>query len=305
MFDQYYLCLDVGGTEIKVNVLNTDKEPLYAENICYESHAKRDKKSILQHFKNIMTKHIQDMNNKGAELLGIGIAFPGPFDYEKGISLMRGIRKYDAIYQTNLKEIIGQWIVELGFSHTTPLIFENDATSFANGEYYYGLAKGKNKGMFITLGTGCGSTFIENDWIVKNKYGLNETGMIYNEPFLAGTIDDYLSANGLMNIARVHQIINVDGYHLFLAAESGDRLTQKIFRKFGEQMGQALYPFILSFKPDIIVLGGQISKSLKWIIGGMEEQLTRNVKQIPFICSTNDTSLATLKGLVQSLENKK
>lgn len=305
LFKQYYLCLDVGGTEIKVNILNKEKEPFYTKNICYESKAMRDQNSILKHFKNIITEHIEMMNGDDAELIGIGVAFPGPFDYENGISFMRGVRKFDAIYRVNLKELMIQWIVAMGFKATTPIIFENDATSFAKGEYYFGVAKGKNKGMFITLGTGCGSTFIENNRIVKNKYGLNLAGMIYDTPFLAGTIDEQLSAKGLMDIANANNVTNADGYHLFLAAEKGDMTAQRIFNQFGKQIAQGLSPFIQSFVPDILVFGGQISQSLKWMIDSMQEQLTKSGEKLPLICNSLDTSLATLTGLVQTLEKNK
>jgi glucokinase len=302
LFSQYYLCVDVGGTEIKVNILNKAKQPFYPENICYESKAMQDKSSILQNLKYLITEHLQRMSDNNAELLGIGIAFPGPFDYENGISLIRGIRKYDAIYQVNVKELIIEWIVALGFKATTPIIFENDATSFAKGEYVSGIAKGKNKGMFITLGTGCGSTFIEEHQIVKNKYGLNQDGMMYDAPFLDGTIDDYLSAKGLMEIAKFNHVTNLDGYHLFLTAEKGDRTAQRIFKQFGKQIAKGLSPFIVSFAPDILVFGGQISKSLKWMIDSMQEELTKGGIKLPLICSSHDTSLATLKGLVRTIE---
>lgn len=303
LFKQYYLCLDIGGTEIKVNILNKEKQPFYTENVCYESKARQDQHSILQHFKVIITENLQIMNENDAELLGIGIAFPGPFDYENGISLIRGIRKYDAIYQVNLKELMGQWIIALGFKATTPIIFENDASSFAQGEYRYGVAKGKNKGIFITLGTGCGSTFIENHHIVKNKYGLNEAGMVYDTPFLAGTIDEHLSASGLLDIAQANNVTNPDGYHLSLAAEKGDMTARRVFNQFGGQIAQGLSPFIQSFTPDILVFGGQISRSLKWMIDSLLEQLTKNGTKLPPICASLDTSLATLAGLVQTLEN--
>lgn len=303
LFKQYYLCLDVGGTEIKVNILNKEKQPFYTENICYESKARQDQHSILQHFITIITEHLQIMNGNDAELLGIGIAFPGPFDYENGISLIRGVRKYDAIYQVNLKELMIQWIIKLGFQATTPIIFENDATSFAKGEYYCGVAKGQNKAMFITLGTGCGSTFMENHRIVKNKYGINQAGMVYDTPFLAGTIDEYLSAKGLMEIAKANNVTNVDAYHLFVAVENGDVIAQRIFSQFGTQIAQGLRPFILSFAPDILVFGGQISHSLKWMIDSMQEELTRGGVRLPLICNSLDTSLATFTGLVQTLEN--
>ena len=37
-------------------------------------------------------------------LKGIGFAMPGPFNYEDGICLMKGVNKYDALYNINIAQ---------------------------------------------------------------------------------------------------------------------------------------------------------------------------------------------------------
>ena len=39
-------------------------------------------------------------------LLGIGIAMPGPFDYNEGISLIRNLGKYDSIFGVNVRQYL-------------------------------------------------------------------------------------------------------------------------------------------------------------------------------------------------------
>ena len=44
---------------------------------------------------------------------GVGMAIPGPFDYEHGISRMQGLNKYDAIYGIPLEPEIRERVPEL------------------------------------------------------------------------------------------------------------------------------------------------------------------------------------------------
>lgn len=39
---------------------------------------------------------------------GIRLAFPGPFDYEQGICLMKGLDKYDRLYGINLRQVFSE-----------------------------------------------------------------------------------------------------------------------------------------------------------------------------------------------------
>lgn len=96
-----YLMLDVGGTEIKAGVLD-EHGAIQGGIRHFSSNAKADQEAILDHFSMI----IKEMASrwKGASIDGIGMAFPGPFDYERGISLMQGLDKYDTIYGISIEE---------------------------------------------------------------------------------------------------------------------------------------------------------------------------------------------------------
>ena len=69
------------------------------------------------------------------EWRGIGIAIPGPFDYTRGIAAIHGVRKFDALFGLDLKE-------EIKRVCSLPVVFLNDASAYALGEYYGGAAQG-------------------------------------------------------------------------------------------------------------------------------------------------------------------
>jgi glucokinase len=83
----------------------------------------------------------------------IGIAMPGPFDYTNGISYIKDQNKYDSLYGLNVKEKLAQ---KLGISVENISIL-NDAACFLQGEVFVGAAKGFNRVIGLTLGTGLGS----------------------------------------------------------------------------------------------------------------------------------------------------
>lgn len=215
MSEEFYLCLDIGGTEIKVNLLDREQKVYFSNHQKYPSLSNQGKSGILHHFEFIVKSQLEVIQSQQAKLRGVGIAFPGPFDYKNGISLIKGLRKYDAIYQVNLNPYFRKWVTDMGFSVEVPLLFENDATAFSIGEYVYGAGQNADKAMFLTLGTGCGSTFIENGHLIKNKYGLKENGVIFQDPFLDGRMEDYLSAQGLKRIAERLGLAGMDGSMLY------------------------------------------------------------------------------------------
>ena len=90
-------------------------------------------------------------------IASIGIAMPGPFDYPNGISLIKGVAKYESLYGMNIREALKK---ELNFSGD--IYFENDASCFAIGESWTGEGVGCDRVVAITLGTGLGGTFLIN-----------------------------------------------------------------------------------------------------------------------------------------------
>jgi glucokinase len=274
------VCFDVGGTSIKSGVVDSNLELVGEAITTYPSLSDRDAESILDNLVDIL---LCESGKAGrATIRGLGFGFPGPFDYGKGISSMRGLGKYDSIYGLDLPSLIRSRLEKkegagLRLAADFPILFENDATLFALGEYLKGMAAGFARAICLTLGTGCGSTFLEDGRIVRGEFGVPENGAIYREPFGESIIDEYISRRGILRLAKLHglDVEANDVRELASLARTGNPLAIGVFDEFGSMLGRGLEPFVERFRPGVIVLGGLISNAFDLFGSRMGEGLFR------------------------------
>src|SRR5690625_4892220 len=99
------LGLDIGGTHIASALVNEVIGALLAESYHKSTiNTGADSHSILKEWSENIKTIIK--NIRPADLAGIGMAMPGPFDYENGISLIKGLGKYDALYKINIRDAL-------------------------------------------------------------------------------------------------------------------------------------------------------------------------------------------------------
>ncbi|RYZ25205.1 MAG: ROK family protein, partial [Chitinophagaceae bacterium] len=90
--------------------------------------------------------------NTPKEMRKIGIAMPGPFDYEEGVSLIKEQNKFNALYQMNVRNLLAERLgIESGW-----IRFMNDAAGFLQGEVFCGAGQDEERVFGFTLGTGLG-----------------------------------------------------------------------------------------------------------------------------------------------------
>lgn len=83
---EVYLCLDVGGTEIKAAPL--DKRGNFLAPVRhFPAMAGADRQTLLENFGWIFSSICPE----NAVPIEIDLAFPGPFDYKNGICLLQGL----------------------------------------------------------------------------------------------------------------------------------------------------------------------------------------------------------------------
>ena len=104
-----YILLDVGGTEIKGSV--SDRNGVRTKIRKFPARAQKSTEKILDNFAKICRELMIEADGS---VVGVGMAIPGPFDYENGISRMQGLNKYDAIYGIPLEREIKARVPELG-----------------------------------------------------------------------------------------------------------------------------------------------------------------------------------------------
>lgn len=229
------------------------------------------------------------------QIAGAELAIPGPFDYEKGISQMR--HKLQSLYGVDLKSALAARF------HWQPaqIRFLNDAAAFLLGEVGAGAAKGYQRAIGLTLGTGIGAAFAINGQIAPsdlgNKEGVPPGGELWNLPYNGATVEDFVSTRFLRQhyqdltgvetevaaIADVAKASTICPEDLVCAERSGVESkasgnaagqwpppndpcvahcrARQVFEEFGRHLGLVLNQHAAAFDPGIIVLGGGIARA--------------------------------------------
>jgi len=187
---------------------------------------------------------------------GIGFAMPGPFDYVKGISYIKGVAKYENLYGFNISDAISS---SLGVHEGFIIRFMNDASSFAVGEAWAGSATKADRSLSITFGTGFGSAFISNRIPIVDGPEVPKLGCVYHLPYKDGIADDYFSTRWFTGRYKSISGNEVSGVKELAGLASSDKQVLDLFTEFGYNAALFLAPWLKKFRAEILVIGGNIS----------------------------------------------
>ena len=179
------------------------------------------------------------------------LAFPGPFDYARGIGTFEGVAKFGAIAGLDLGVVLGERL-EAGVR------FVDDADAYGQGEWLAGAAQGHDRAICITLGTGMGASFLRDGVAVWDGDGVPPGGNLYPFEYLGRPIEDTVSTRALL--ASYGQS-GVSVREVFERARAGETSAALVIEKTMEHLGRFLAPFVAGFGATMVVIGGSISQS--------------------------------------------
>jgi glucokinase len=187
-------------------------------------------------------------------ILGAELAMPGPFDFNEGVSLMR--HKLPYLYGVNLRDALAHRFGWQGCQ----VRFLHDAAAFLLGEIGDGAARRVPRAVGITLGTGIGSAFAVDGQVVIEGPGVPPGGEIWNLPYEGGIVEDSLSTRAIQQnykrrTGRLTEVAEI------AAKAADDPDAAVVFTEFGRHLGVALRMVLSEFSPQVVVLGGGISRS--------------------------------------------
>ena len=98
--------VDIGGTHITVCLVDIQNGTVI-KNSGSRAHidTSLDATTIISSWAAVIKEAHQKTNQP---INKIGIAMPGPFDYELGISYIRGLHKYESLYGLNVKQLLAE-----------------------------------------------------------------------------------------------------------------------------------------------------------------------------------------------------
>lgn len=263
----YTIGADVGGSHISACLFEHSDNVLITDSLVERKVNKNaSREEILSEWADVIRNTQKTARQK---IKGIGLAMPGPFDYYNGISLIKGVEKFESLYQVNIREALA----EKCSLHPSEIRFINDASAFTIAETHIGEARNFNRCVGITLGTGFGACFSENGKPVLTRNDVPPGGFLFDKFYGDKIADEIFSTRGLINAYFDKTGIRCDSVlQLALKAEK-DPAALKTFIDFGQHLGTFLLPYLSTFHANVLVIGGNISRASHLFSESLHQQL--------------------------------
>jgi glucokinase len=282
MKNKSILGVDLGGTNIRVGKVSDYKiVDLYSQQISSSGSEQFVIDEVISSIKSCFDNSV----------IGIGVGVPSLVDVEKGII-------YDVQNIPSWKEVHLKSILEAEFK--VPAYINNDANCFVVGEKYFGNGRSYDNIVGLIVGTGLGAgIYFDNKLYLGANCGAGEFGMI---PYKDGYYEDYCSGQ------YFSKKLKVSGEEIYAEAEKGNREALKIYQEFGMHLGNAISVIVFAIDPEIIILGGSVSKAYKHFKEGIMTSLQNfpyknSIKNL--IIKTSDlTNVAILGAASLYYENR-
>lgn len=284
----YYIGVDLGGTKVAIGIVNKEGGLIAQTAFSTKKEEKQLVKEIYEKSKALLAEQTITLE----EIVSMGIGVPGTVDEKKRV----------IVYANNLDFVMVPMVEMLEQYFPFPVYMDNDANVAAWAEYKAGAAKGKNPDsmIMVTLGTGVGAGFIMHDKLFGGcNQGAGEIGhMVIDVNGIPcncgrrGCFESYASATALLEQAKtamngkkdtlLWELCHGDekalnGKLFFQAVEKEDQVACEVLQGFQEYLLVGLLNLINIFQPDLLVVGGGISKAGDILLAPVREKIRKLV----------------------------
>ena len=257
---KYILTADIGGSHITTAVCNITTDTIIKESLIrMEVNSKGSAESILRSWQNAFDTA---RGLSGVQVSGLGIAMPGPFDYENGISYIKGLDKYEALYGMDVK----RYFANLLNLYPSEIRFRNDAEATIAGEVLAGAGKSGDNIMGLTLGTGFGSAFCYDQVTQDLNLG--------SDAYKDSIADDHLSTRWFLKRYAELTGASLSGVKQLAALAVTDEKARQTFSEFAVNVSDFLAGPLTRFKPQKLILCGNIAKSHPFFLALLRSRLS-------------------------------
>ncbi len=264
---RYVFGVDVGGTTIKMGLFETDG--VLVDKWEIPTRTEDNGSQILPDVAVSVLTKIKDLGLHKDQIEGIGIGVPGPVNERGEVPVAVNLHWGFTRVANDLESMTG-----------LPVKAGNDANVAALGEMWRGGGEGYKNLIMVTLGTGVGGGIIINGKIIYGSHGAGgEIGHAHVEDAIedpcncgnCGCLEQVASATGIVRLARealagsdqpsLLRTGKVSARSVWDAVKEDDALAKAVAERFGSYLGKALSSFAVVSDPQVIVIGGGVSKA--------------------------------------------
>ena len=289
-----YIGIDVGGTGVQVGVVSEQGQILATDS--FPTGVGRPYQEMVQDMVRCTKSAVTKAGLTLEDVKSIGLGIPGIADAKTGT----------VIFCTNLGWRDIPLRAEIQKYIDKPVYIDNDATVAGLAESVAGVSANTESSVFLTLGTGVGGGIIIHGKVWSGSHGVgSEIGHMIlkmgGEPCTCGNhgcVERYCSATAIIRMAREAvkehpesailtaakgDPANINAKIVFDAAKTGDPVGMQVFREYVSYLAQAISNIIQFLDPEVIALGGGVSKAGDFLLNAVREEVPHYLlyKNIP------------------------
>lgn len=289
---QYYVGVDLGGTNIKAGVVDQDCRILAEDSRptgLSEIGVARPGEDVCADIAKTVENALAQVGLSRSDVHSVGVGCPGTVIDEDGMVVYANNLGWRNVPMGQILEKMLGCRVHLG----------NDANVAALGEVCAGSAKGTNSAVIVTLGTGVGAGIVLDSHIYSGFNGVaSEFGhmvIVYGGlPCTCGRrgcFESYASASGLIHLTRkameedqkslmwpiAKDRGKVSGRTAFDAMRQGDKTAARVVDDYIGYLACGITNIINALEPEIISMGGGISKEGETLLVPLREKVYKEI----------------------------
>lgn len=294
------VAIDIGGTEIKYGLVSEDGRVLETETI--DTEAKLGSAILLDKIFKIVESYLP------REVGGIALSSTGQVDGIHG-KVIGGIPLIPGWIGTDIVEILEK-------KYNLPALLENDVNCAAMGELWQGAGRGYDNFLCLTIGTGIGGGIVIGQDIYRGEsYVAGEFGHFQIEKNgrlcscgKRGCYEAYASTGSLIRLVREKTGLELNGREIFEKIHGREREFLEIYERWCDYITDGLATLAYIFNPDLIVIGGGVSKQGEFLLGklkrSLEDKIPQNYSKTLKLAAAEQGNLAGMLGAVYLLLKK-
>jgi glucokinase len=284
---EVFLGLDLGATKIVTALVDRQGQVIARD--YRKTEASKGLTSVVARMVDAASEVMNGAGVVSGQIGGVGVAAPGPTDAESGI-----VRT--PINLPGWKDVpLGQLIQDrLGL----PTALENDANAAALAEHRFGAGRGTTHMIYVTVSTGIGGGVIVNRELVTGATGaageIGHMTILPYGPYCAcgnrGCLEALASGTAIAREARMRvsrgvptliaDLAKLDPKRISAklvaqAAAEGDAEAQEILDEAVTYLGLGIANLANIFNPELIVVGGGLSKMGERLLEPVRRTLER------------------------------
>jgi len=284
---KYFAGIDLGGTTIKGGIVDNENRLVYSKSI--DTVVERGFEAVAEDIAKLVEELLIINNLEMDDIEYVGVGSPGAVDTKSGKIYFSGNLGWENV---ELGEYLKKRLKK-------EMYVGNDGSCAALGEFLCLEDKNVDSMAMITIGTGVGFGFIFNGHMYDGAtYGGGEFGhttLVFGGEQCTcgqkGCIEAYASFTALIRDATkfatdnpkscIAEIISrngkINGKDIFEAAKKGYPDAQMLTERFIEYIGAGIVNIINMLDPQVIIIGGGISKSSDYFLPKVIKYASENV----------------------------